>query len=80
MLLGFTRQILRAVYESFGLFISTVKPLEQRSNHLKQIGNVSAALVNVEQRQAQTAGRAGVREKMLQMQIMEVHFCQADEK
>lgn len=55
-------------------------PLEQESNHLKQIGNVSAALVKLEERQAQAAGGAGVGEKMLQMQMMEVYFCQGDEK
>lgn len=76
----FYRQTRYAVYESFGLFISTVKPLEQESNHPKQIGNVSAALVKVEERQAQAAGGAGVRKKMLQMQMMDIHFHQTDEK
>lgn len=70
----------RVLFESFSLFIGVVKPLEQESNHLKQIGNVSAALVKLEERQAQAAGEAGVGEKMLQMQMMEVYFCQGDEK
>lgn len=55
-------------------------PLEQENNRLKQIGNVSAALVKLEERQAQAAGGAGVGEKMVQMQMMEVYFCQGDEK
>lgn len=41
-------------------FIGAVKRLEQESNHLKQIGNVSAALVKAEERQAQAARGAGV--------------------
>lgn len=78
ILLGFTRQT-PAVYESFGLFIGAAKPLEQESNHLKMTGNVSAAHVKAEERQAQAAGGAGVGGKMLLMKMMEVHFCQAED-
>lgn len=45
------------VKESFGLFIGAVKPLEQESNHLKQIGNVPAALVKAQEKQSQAARR-----------------------
>lgn len=48
VLLDFTRQASCAFNESFGIFIGIVKPLELDSNHLRQIGNVSAALVHVE--------------------------------
>lgn len=57
-----------------------MKPLEQDSNHLRQIGNVSAALVYVEERQTQAAGGTRVGEEMLQMHKMEGHFCQGDGK
>lgn len=57
-----------------------MKPLQQDSNHLRQIGNVSAALVYMEERRTRAAGGTGVGEEMLQMQKMEVQFSWGDGK
>lgn len=57
--LDFTRQTPSTFYKSFGTFIGAVKPLEQDRNHLRQIGNISAALVKVEERQTQATRGGG---------------------